>query len=125
MSDERYAKYPHHVVCENFTLTWANCTTTNVAPGTDTAIDVMNAHRIAIQVDSTDSDNTSTNTDLNVLATMDGTTYDTTVYAATNFGDDAVKTILIEPGPKKIKLRLDENGSLRADVTAIVRVWTG
>jgi len=104
------------------TLTWTNCTTTGVAPATDTAIDVSRAKSIAIQADSTVSANTATDIDVNVIASLDGTTYDTVSYAEMNIGDAEIKTMLVSPGVKNIKLRLDENASLRADVTVIVKV---
>lgn len=110
------------------TLTWTNVTTTNAEPDTDTAIDVSLAESIYVQADSTDDDNTSTDTDINVISSPDGITFDDGVdgiFAAMNIGDDDVKSMLVNTGPKEIKLRLDENGALRADVTAIVVVRKG
>lgn len=108
-----------------YELHFTNITTTNKTPDVDTAIDIEFATSIAIQVDSTESNNTSTDTDLNVIATVDGGVYDdggTRPYREYNFGDAVIETFLVTPGPKKIKLRMDENGSLRADVTVKVLV---
>jgi hypothetical protein len=104
------------------TITWTNATTTNVTPDADTEVNVEQAKSIAIQVDSTDTDSIATSIDVNVMATLDGTTWDSVPYAETNIGDNEVKTILVAPGPLKIRLRLDSNSSTRADVTAKVKI---
>jgi hypothetical protein len=106
------------------TLTWTNCTTTNVAPDTtDLVIDVSQAKSIAIQADSTNANSDATSIDINVISSPDGSSYDTTPYAEMNIGDAEVKTMLVEPGPSTIKLRLDKNtGGTRADVTVKVKV---
>ncbi len=103
------------------TLTFTNVTGANASPDTDTAIVVEQARSIWAQIDSTNANNTATDTDLNIIASGDGTTFDDGVagiYTAKNFGDSEVLSMLIEPGPKEIKGRVDENGSLRADLTA-------
>lgn len=105
-------------------LTWVNATATNAAPGTDTEIDLRNAKEISIQVDAaSDSNHTATDWDLNVMTSpVSGGTLDTTVYQEWNFGNDAIATKLLSPGPNFMKLRLDENGANRADVTVTVIV---
>ena len=106
------------------TLKWTNCQTTNKAPdGVDTEIDVEKASSIAIQADSTDPLSTGSSIDINVHSTLDGVNWDTTPYAEMNIGDAELKTMLINAGVKKIRLRLDYNsGGTRADVTVRVKV---
>lgn len=103
---------------------WSNCSTTNKAPdGEDQVIDIERARSVAVQVDSTDPSSDATSIDINVLASIDGVQFDTTPYAEMNFGDAEVKTMLVNPGPLKLKLRLDYNsGGSRADVEAKVKV---
>ena len=109
----------------NTTITWTNVTGAGTAPDTDTIIDIRNAVTIAIQVNAAaDSNHTAADWDLNVITcpTSDGT-YDTTPYVSfDSFGDDAIKTQLVTPGPSFMKLTLDENAAARADVTAIVSI---
>lgn len=107
-----------------YDFAWTNCTTTNKAPdGEDKIIDIERARSVAIQIDSTDPLSTGTSIDINVLASIDGVVFDTVPYAEMNFGDAQVKTMLVNPGPLKLKLRLDYNsGGSRADVKAKVKV---
>jgi hypothetical protein len=107
-----------------YEVTWTNCTTTDKAPdGQDLEIDVEKAGEILIQADSTATLSTGTSIDINVESTPDGTTWDSTPYAEMNIGDAEVKTMLVAPGPQKIRLRLDYNsGGTRADVTVKVKV---
>jgi hypothetical protein len=108
---------------EVYELTWTNATTTNVAPDHDTEIDVERASSIAVQADSTDSDSTATSIDINVHCSVMDKVWDTTPYAEMNIGDAEVKTMLVNPGPFKIRIRLDNNtGASRADVRVIVKV---
>jgi len=103
------------------TLTFTNVTGANAAPDTDTAIVVEQARSIWAQLDSTLANNTATDADLNIISSGDGTAFDdgtNGIYTSVNFGDGEIKSMLIEPGPKQIKGRVDENGSLRADITA-------
>lgn len=106
------------------TFTFTNVTGTNVAPDTDTKIGLEGAISISIQVNAAvDSNHTATDWDLNIItATTINGTYDTTVYQEWNFGNDAIETKLLSTGPNFMKLRLDENGSDRADVTVVVTV---
>lgn len=93
-------------------LVWTNTgVATNVTPDVDKELDVLYAQRIAIQVDTTHASHTSTDTDLNVMATLDGFKWDSVPYAERNIGDNQVKTFLIEVSVKKIRLRLDNNTS--------------
>lgn len=109
---------------EIYTFKWTNCTTTNKAPdGKDVEINIEKAEAVAIQADSRDANSDATSTDVNIMASVDGVVYDSTPYAEMNIGDAEVKTMLINPGPLKIKLRLDYNsGGSRADVTVKVKV---
>ena len=92
------------------TLTWTNTgVNTDVAPDVDTNIDVSQAKSIAIQANTTHASNTSTSIDVNVEATLDGVTWDTIPYAEMNLGDAEIKTMLVEPGVKTIRLRVDNN----------------
>jgi len=105
-----------------YVLTWTNTgVNTDVAPDTDKEIDVERASRIAIQGDTTHPLGTSTSIDINVECSLDGVNWDTTPYAEMNLGDAEVKTMLVEPGPFKIRLRVDQNtaaatGYVRATV---------
>jgi hypothetical protein len=96
---------------------------TDVAPSPDTVIDVRFARTIAIQVDSTPAANTSTDFDVNVESSLDGTLWDTVAYAEVNIGDTAIKTFLVAPGPAFIRLRGDQNDTSESgDVTCRVLV---
>jgi len=107
-----------------YVLKWTDCQTTNKAPdGIDVEIDVEKASSISVQADSTAVLSDGSSIDVNVHSSPDGSSWDTTPYAEFNIGDAEVKTVLVEPGPKKIRLRLDYNsGGSRADVTVKVKV---
>jgi len=85
--------------------------TTNEAPDSDTIIDIEKAEAVAIQADTLDPNNTCTSLDVNVMASLDGATWDTTPYAEMNLGDAERKTMLINPGPLKIRIRFDTNNN--------------
>jgi len=104
------------------TLTWENKTGLNETPTTDTEIDVSQAESIAIQA-KTDTGNTSTSLDINVHATLDGSVWDTVEYAPFNLGNGETKTVLVSPGVRRIRLRLDVNNGV-GYVTAKVLVRT-
>jgi len=92
------------------TLTWTDTgANTDVAPDTDTGIIVFGASKIVIQADTTNSNNTSTDIDINVESSIDGTTWDSVEYASMNLGGDEIKTMLVETGPLFIRLRVDNN----------------
>lgn len=95
-------------------------------PPADDPIDVRDAESIAIQASTKDSNNTSTDVDINVLATVRGEDVqlqDSVPYAERNLGDDQVKTFLVAPGPDFITLQLDNNAAATsAYVTARVYV---
>ncbi len=82
---------------------------TDVSPDTDTEINVIRAKSIAIQIDTTAAGNVSDDVDINVQASPDGINWDSVPYAASNMGDNEIKTFLVEPGPQKIRLRADNN----------------
>jgi len=106
------------------TLTWAAfAPATDVAPDTDTEIDISLATSIAIQIDTTASGNVSNDVDINVESSPDGSNWDSVAYAERNIGDNELKTFLVEPGPKKIRLRADNNhASSNAAITCRVVV---
>jgi len=84
---------------------------TNQAPTDDTAITVGRGATIVIQADSaTRTDNASTNVDVNVHASLDGSTFDTNPWASiTALGNDEIECLSVTPGVASIKLRLDNN----------------
>ena len=104
------------------TLTWAAwATTDDKAPDTDTEIDISLATSISIQIDSTAGASVSDDIDVNVESSPDGSVWDTIPYAERNIGDDQIKTFLVEPGPKLIRIRADNNhGSDNAAITVKV-----
>jgi hypothetical protein len=109
---------------EKYELDWDSIAQnqTNVAPRNDQVIDIERASRVAVQADTTPSDNTSTSVDINVMASIDGVIWDTVPYAEMNLGDAQIKTMLVEPGPFKIRLRLDENNTGVAECRVKVKV---
>jgi len=98
---------------------------TNVAPQDDKIIDIERALSVAVQADTTPADNASTSVDINVMASIDGVKWDSVPYAEMNLGDAQVKTMLINPGPLKIRLRLDENNVGVAECRVLVKVREG
>jgi len=109
---------------ETEVLEWSNTgVNTNVTPDEDREIDIEAAEGVAIQADTSDPRNTSTNIDVNVMASLDGVKWDSVPYAEMNLGDAEVKTMLINPGPFKVRLRVDNNASgTTGYVRAIVKV---
>jgi len=105
-------------------IEWTNkSAATDISPDEDKEVDVEAAESVAIQASTTDPNNTATSVDVNVETSLDGVTWDTTPYAEMNLGDAEIKTMLIEPGPFKIRVRIDNNtGGSRADVRVIVKV---
>ena len=105
-------------------LKWTNSgVATDVKPDDDKEINTLYAQRIAIQIDTTHPSNTSTDIDINVMASLDGANWDTEPYAERNIGDAKIKTFLVEVNPMKIRLRLDNNTSASTGyVTARVLV---
>lgn len=105
-------------------LKWTNTgVDTDVDPDEDKEIYVERARHIAIQADTTLASNTSTSFDINVEASMDGQKWDSIPYAEMNLGDNEIKTMLINPGPKYIRLRGDQNASAKTGyVEAYVKV---
>ena len=95
---------------------------TNQAPREDTIIDVEWASSIAVQADTTPTDNLSTSVDINVMASIDGAKWDTVPYAEMNLGDAEIKTMLVAPGPLKLRLRLDNNIASVAECLVLVKV---
>lgn len=95
---------------------------TDVTPEKDTIINVEKASSIAVQADTTPDDNASTSVDVNVEASIDGVKWDTVPYAEMNLGDAEVKTMLVNPGPFRIRLRLDNNVASVAECRVKVKV---
>jgi len=107
------------------TLTWTNTgAATDVVPDTDTAIDIGYAETVAVQVDLTHASNTSNNWDTKVLTSVDGTNYDTVAYATDSAAADAtIHTFLVNPGPRYMKLRGNQNtGVATGYVTARILI---
>jgi len=96
--------------------------TTNQAPSVDTIINIERASSIAVQADTTPADNTSTSVDINIMASIDGAVWDNQPYAEMNLGDNQIKTMLVNPGPLRIRLRLDENNTGVAECRVKVKV---
>jgi hypothetical protein len=107
-----------------YELQWTNTgVKTDVAPDSDVEIDIEKAKSVAIQADTTPSGNTSSSIDVNVECQLGPGIWDTTPYAEMNLGDNEVKTMLVEPGPFKIRLRVDNNTAASTGyVKAIVKV---
>lgn len=95
---------------------------TDQAPFQDIIIDVERATSIAVQADTTPSDNVSTSVDINVECSLDGAVWDTVPYVEMNLGDAEVKTMIVPPGPLQIRLRLDNNIASVAECRAKVKV---
>ena len=109
------------------TLTWTGtiAISNDNVPDTDTAVDITGAKTVYVQFDTTDATTGVPDFDVDVLASVDGTTYETADYAtsftaqAKNVVDGAAVTV----GPAYLKLRLDVNTAELAateTVTAIV-----
>ena len=96
-------------------ITWTGVTqnTTDNAPDEDKSIDIRFARSIVIQIDTVSVTNASTDLDINVETCVDEAeaVWDSTPYAEANIGDAAIKSFLVNPGPRKMRLRLDENNS--------------
>jgi len=105
-------------------LAWdATGVATDVKPKEDKIIDVERATSISVQADTTNAGNTSTDIDINVLALLEGEIWDNVPYAEMNLGDAEIKTMLVNVGIKKIKLRVDNNeAATEGYVRAIVKV---
>jgi len=109
---------------EEYSFFWDSVAknTSMAVPQNDIVIDVERASSIAVQADTTPADNASTSVDINVMASIDEAVWDTVPYAEMNLGDAQVKTMLVEPGPLKIRLRLDENNTGVAECRVKVKV---
>ena len=107
-----------------YELFWdsVDASATDEAPEEDKIINVERASSIAVQADTTPDDNVSTSVDINVMASIDGQKWDTVPYAEMNLGDAEVKTMLVNPGPLKIRLRLDNNIASVAECRVKVKV---
>ena len=106
------------------TLTWtATGDNTDVSPDHDAIIDILYAQRISIQIDSTHVSNTSDDFDVNVETSMDRANWDTIPYCQDNLGDAEVKTFIMTPGPRYMRLRGDANGSSQTGyITARIQI---
>ena len=98
---------------------------TSVRPSHLKRIPIRDADHIAVQIDTTHPNNTSTDIDVNVIALISGhkqAKWDTVPYAERNAGDGEVKSFLVEPGPEAITLELDNNDA-GSTAYVIVRVF--
>ena len=95
---------------------------TNHEPFEDKIIDVERATSIAVQADTTPTHNISTSVDINVMASIDGAIWDNVPYAEMNLGDAEIKTMLVAPGPLKLRFRLDNNVASVAECRVKVKV---
>ncbi len=93
------------------TLTWSAFTGTDKDDDDATIIDMSPGEVVAIQGDTTATANTDTDIDLNVYATLDDINWDTEPFTGMKLGDNQIKMLLVSPGPLKIKLTADQNGS--------------
>ena len=109
---------------EEYSFFWDSVAknTSMAVPQNDIVIDVERASSIAVQADTTPADNTSTSVDINVMASIDEAVWDTVPYAEMNLGDAEVKTMLVNPGPLKLRFRLDENNIGIAEAYVKVKV---
>lgn len=112
------------LIKELVTLTWASITqnTTDNAPDEDEKIDITYAKTIAVQADTTATGNVSSDLDVNVEVTLDGLNWDTVPYAEMNIGDNALKTMIVTPAGRKMRLRVDENNSGAGAVTCRILI---
>jgi hypothetical protein len=93
------------------------------APDADSILEVRRGESIHLQADTTATANVSTDTDINVITSNDGTNYDTVPYATlANLGDNAIQSIMVTAGPKFMKLTADNNDGANNSAPA-VRVW--
>lgn len=95
----------------------------------DMSIKVVDAETIALQIDpdNLSGSHASTDFDINVIACLSelDAIYDDGadgIYAEANADITGIRTLLVNPGPERIKLRLDENMSSRADVRVYVLI---
>jgi len=109
---------------EEYSFFWDSVAknTSMAVPQHDLVIDVERASSITVQADTTPADNTSTSVDINVMASIDEAVWDTVPYAEMNLGDAEVKTMLVNPGLLKLRLRLDENNTGVAECRVKVKV---
>lgn len=111
-----------HEQSDSFAWTSIGTTSTNVAPATDTIVQVSNAESLCIQVSTDNGTNASSDIDINIMSSQDATTnFDNVPFAERNIGATSVKTFLVNVGAPYVRLRLDNNSLTGvASVTAIV-----
>lgn len=90
-------------------------------PGEDIWIDVEFCESIYIQCSTVDPDTAGANTDFNVETSPDTVNWDTVPFATINLGAQAIASMLVQPGMKAIRMRLDNNGQARVDAWAIIK----
>ena len=99
----------------NFIWTNVGTSTDDEAPDTNHIIDCRDARSISIQFNTTHASNVSTDSDLNIVSSMDGITFDTVAYTSySSLGDAAIVTFLVTPGIVSFKLTADNNDGSNA-----------
>jgi len=109
---EKLAYVPATKVHDAVDLTVSGGATPNA---TSTAIDVAGARLLTVSV----LNGKSTDLDVIVYGSYDGTTFDTIAYASMNVGADTNKTLPITPGPSKIKVKIVNNDAGNASTVTV------
>ena len=90
---------------------WTNTgVATGVVPDNNIAVDVSKCKIIAVQSSTYPDGNTSTDLDINILASLNGIEFDTIPFTYHNLGNDERKTMLVDVEYlTSIKLTADNN----------------
>ncbi len=92
---------------EDVELTWTNVpvSSSDVAPDNDIRVPIVQAKTIAIQLEISGS----TNIDMELFSSIDGTKWDTSpYYAETGLGVGTI-TLNVPPGPRYLRARVNNN----------------
>lgn len=94
-----------------YILNWTSFAQANGKADDDAIIIAVDqAKWVGIQFDTLTNTSPSTDTDFNILSSIDGTVFDNVNYAELlALGADKVQTIALTPGTKKIKILADNN----------------
>jgi len=82
---------------------------------TSTVIDIAGVKNMTISV----INGKSTNLDIVVYCSYDGTTFDTLAYASMNVGASVNKTLAVNTGPAYIKIKIANNDAVNATITTV------